>query len=164
MAVGTKMRVFAFLSLGQTWARGHPRRGPTLRARPKLTRSSWAWIFWIENNIGYNILENDKNSYNCWRELKNTNFSKSIRSVVFRHSRPQTRVRVNLHKLPKNLQKVPKSLYKFAYRDPIYTSFFAEYSRRTSSQSEPHQKTTLLMDPPKPHARRTSKYPLGGAR
>ena len=37
-------------------------KGPTLRARsrPKLNRFSWAWAFWIENNIRYNILKNNK--------------------------------------------------------------------------------------------------------
>ena len=51
---------------------GYPRRGLTLRARsqPNLNRLSWVYTFWIENDIGYNILKNDKNSWNCWREFK----------------------------------------------------------------------------------------------
>ena len=56
----------------RVWAQGYSCRGPTLRARsqPKLHRFSWAETFWIENDIGYNILKNDKNSFSHWREFK----------------------------------------------------------------------------------------------
>ncbi len=36
----------------------------------KTSLSAMPWPFRIENDIGCNILKNDKNLYNCWREFK----------------------------------------------------------------------------------------------
>ena len=63
---------------------------PTLRARsqPNLHRFSWVKTFSIENDIGYNILKDDKNSYYCWREFKSLLQEHESFSVDFQtHSR-----------------------------------------------------------------------------